>query len=163
MSVAAFRALLERGDVDGLRAAWSQIAPHLPQPASREQAEIVMHRARTEAATVNFRARAYSHRWLIERDLPSGLPDELKPNAEQVCPTFAQAVGISVNVRNEYLKPVAAEVEKAMAYAVEDAFADNRKDPAFVSQRMQEAKDRTFRALIGNSAAPFGQDRKGLI
>lgn len=149
MSSAAFRKLLEAGDVDGLRSAWATIAPHLPQLESREQAEIVMHRARTESATVHFKARAYSHRWLVDRDLPSGLPDELRPRAEQICPTFVQAVGISVNVRNEYLRPVAAEVEKAMAYAVEDAFADNRKDPAFVSQRMQEAKARTFKALIG--------------
>ena len=145
----AFRNLLEAGDVDGLRAYWAQHAPAMPQPASREQAEIIMHRARTEAASITLRARAYSHAWLCERSLPSGLPDDLKPKAERMFPIIVEAVGISVNTMNPLMRPAMLEVRGAMEDAVNDAYADGRKDPVFVQARMAEARDRTMRALFG--------------
>ena len=64
MNALAFRNLLEAGDVDGCRAFFAANAAHLPQAETREQSEIIMHRARTEAASVSLRARAWSHRWL---------------------------------------------------------------------------------------------------
>lgn len=149
MNALAFRNLLERGDVEGLRAFWRQSSPHLPQPETREQAEIVMHRARTEAESVPLKKRAYSHRWLCDRGLPSGLPDELKPRAERIYPRVVEAVGISVNARSEMLKPLARQVERAMADAVEEAYADGRTDPGFIKTRMAEVKDRTWRELMG--------------
>lgn len=108
-----------------------------------------MHRARTEAESVSLKARAYSHRWLVERNLPSGLPDELKPKAERLYPVPAQAVGISVNFRSEWMRPAAVKVRGAMETAVGEAFADGRRDTAFVSARMAEAKDKTIKALFG--------------
>lgn len=151
MSAAAFRRLLEAGDVDGLVKAWAAVAPHLPRPETREQAEIAMHVARTAAISIEFRHRAWSHRWLTERDLPSHLPDDLKPKAERMYPRIVEGVGISVNVRNPLLKPAAVEVRKAMEVAVEESFADGKKDPAFVTARMQEAREKTWRALMGAS------------
>ncbi len=145
----AFRNLLEAGDVDGLRAHWADHAPKMPQPETAEQAEIVMHRARTEAASISLRARAYSHAWLCERSLPSGLPDDLKPKAERMFPIIVEAVGISVNTMNPLMRPAMLEVRGAMEDAVNDAYADGRKDPAFVTARMTEARDRTMRALFG--------------
>lgn len=149
MSREAFRQLMEDGDVAGLRAAWGKISPHLPQPGSHEQAEIVMHAARTAAETVSFPKRAYSHRWLTERELPSQLPDRLKPSAERLYPRIAEAVGISVNMNREYMRPAIVEVRGAMEDAVQDAFAENRRDPVFVSARMKEAKSRAMKALFG--------------
>lgn len=143
------RNLLEAGDVEGLRAFWRKAAPHLPQPESREQAEIVMHRARTEAASVSLRARAWSHRWLCDRGIPSGLPDDLKPKAERIYPRIVTAVGISVKAQSRHLKPIAAIVERAMADAVEDAYADGRTDPEFVKARMTEARERAWRSVMG--------------
>lgn len=146
----AFRDLLEAGDVRGLRRHWASAAPNMPQPKNAEEAEIIMHRARTEAESVSFRHRAYSHRWLEERGLPSGLPDRLRPSAEQVCPRVAKAVGISVNTRSEYLKPAMLEVRGAMEQAVLEADADGLiGDAAFVSARMSDARQRTMRALFG--------------
>lgn len=151
--VAAFRALLEAGDVDALRKAWSRVAPHLPQPASREQAEVVMHHARTQTASLPLRARAWSHRWLSERGLPSGLPDPLRPKAERIYPRIAEGVGISVNFKSAWMKPAAAEVRGAMEDAVSEAYADTRggqrPDPGFVAARMKDAKARKLRALFG--------------
>jgi hypothetical protein len=147
---AEFRTLLEAGDVDALRGAWAMAAPHLPQPETREDAEIVMHHARTTAESISFRKRAYSHAWLTERALPSGLPDELRPRAERMYPVVVSAVGISVNTKNEFLKPVIAEVRGAMEHAVLEAEADGKlKDSEHVQQRMFEARERTYRQLLG--------------
>lgn len=146
----SFRDLLECGDVDGLRAYWHHHAPNMPQPKSRDQTEIVMHRARTEAASVSPRARSYSHAWLRERSLPSGLPDEMKPHADRMYPVTVLAVGISVNARSPWMQPAMIEVRGAMEHAVLDAEVDGRlADAPFVKARMDEARQRTMRALFG--------------
>lgn len=149
MSGKAFRDLLEAGDITGLREAWAQLMPHLPQLETAEQAEIVMHRARTEADSLPIKHRAWSHRWLTERDLPSGLPDEIKPSAERLYPIIADAVGIAVKASNPVFKAAALEVRGAMEVAVEEAYADGRKEPEFVRQRMGEARAKTYKALFG--------------
>lgn len=151
MTALTFRNLLETGDVDGCRAYYAAHAPHLPQAETREQAEIVMHRARTEAGSVSLKARAYSHRWLLERDLPSGLPDALKPAADRLYPERKVSVGISINFRSPWMKGAEAEVRGAMEDSVLDAEAHGRiEDSAFVSARMKEAKDGAMKALFGN-------------
>jgi hypothetical protein len=149
VSATAFLALLEAGDIAGLQKAWAKISPHLPRPETREAAEIVMHHARTQNRGVTLKARAWSHRWLIERSLPSGLPDELKPKAERMYPVIVDGVGIVVKASNPRLQPLADEVRREMEVAVADAYADGNKDPAFVKARMEEAKSRTYRTLLG--------------
>lgn len=149
MSALEFRNHLEAGDIDGCRAYWASQCPRMPQPESREQAEVVMHWARTEADSISLQARAWSHRWLTERNLPSGLPDRLKPSAERLYPVVREGVGISFNFRNELLKPAAAEIQRAMEDAVNDAYAEGRTEPGFVTARMSEARDKTFKALFG--------------
>jgi hypothetical protein len=150
VSAAAFLALLEAGDVDALRDVWAKVAPHLPQPDTREKAEIVMHMARTSSTQVHFRRRAYSHSWLTERSLPSQLPDELKPRAERMYPRIVEGVGIAIKARNPLFQPVADEARKAMEHAVLDAEAEGKlSDGQFVTERMNEARDRTYRSLLG--------------
>jgi hypothetical protein len=149
VSAAEFRQLLAAGDVDALRGAWSRVAPHLPQPETREQAEIVMHHARTATESLELRPRAYSHRWLTERLLPSGLPDRLKPSAERLYPTVAEAVGFSANFASEWMRPAAAEVEREVSSAIEECYADGATEVSFVKSRMKEAHARTMRALFG--------------
>jgi hypothetical protein len=148
MSAAEFRQALEAGDIAALRGLWATAAPHLPQPASDAQAEIVMHRARTETASITMRARAYSHRWLTERQLPSGLPDALRPKAERLFPIISEGVGIAVKARSPLFRSAAAEIQQAMSDAVADAYAAKRTDPAFLAERMREARDRTAKALF---------------
>lgn len=149
MTSAAFRQLLEDGDIDGLRSAWAQLFPAMPQPETRHDAEIVMHSARTVASSIPFNKRAYSHCWLVERMLPSQLPDNLKPKAERLYPRVVGGVGISVNMRSEWMKPAALEVRAALEHAVLEAYADGREEPAFIRQRMKEVKHRKVRALFG--------------
>lgn len=157
ISGGAFRALLESGDVTGLQSAWANHYPRLPRPRTREQTEIVMHYARTEADSVSFRARAYSHAWLSERSLPSGLPDQLRASADRLYPRVAAAVGISVNAKSPELQPALDGVRVAMERAVLDAEAEGRlTDSPFVVARMGEARRRELRALFGRigPAAP---------
>lgn len=141
--VPEFRQLLEDGDVDGLWRAWGRVAPHLPQPKSRDEAEITMHMARTATASIPEAHRIYSHRWLTERMLPSQLPGDMLPK-------IVEAVGISVNFHSPYLKPAADEVRTAMEHAVLDRYAMDDKNPLVVQAAMVEARDKTMRALFGN-------------
>lgn len=144
-----FRQLLEAGDARALRRAWHKLMPTMPQPDSDEQAELTMHVARTASVMVSFKARAYSHRWLTERSMPSQLPDELRPKAERMYPVVAEGVGVSVGFVSKWMAPAALEVRGAMNDAIEECYADRRTDPAFVSSRMAEAKEKTLRALFG--------------
>jgi hypothetical protein len=141
-----FRAALEAGDVRLCKRMWAAFMPHLPEPSD---AEAAMHMARTGAETISFRARAWSHRWLSERDLPSQLPDKLKPSAERIYPRVVEGVGISVNTRSPYLKPAMIEVRHAMEDVVSDCYANGDTDPAIVRPRMNEARERTMRQLFG--------------
>lgn len=145
-----FHAALESGDVRLVRAASAKLFPHLPQPASAEEAETSMHMARTQMATVSFSRRAWSHRWLTERGLPSQLPDMLKPKAERMYPIVVEAVFVSANSNSAALKPVAKMVQAAMSDAVLEAEADGRlSDIPFVRARIQDARARTFKELLG--------------
>jgi hypothetical protein len=151
MSAAGMRALLEAGDVEALRSAWAQLAPHLPRH-TRAQAEIVMHHARTQCEAVTLPKRAYSHRWLIERDLPSGLPDKLKPSAERLYPKVVTAVGIGsiCSKGREWMQPALGLIRGAMEQAVQECYAEGHTDPGFVSARMAEARGREQKHLFGS-------------
>lgn len=151
MSASEFRLLLESGDVEGCRRYWHKHAPGMPQLATREQAEVSMHMARTAAKSVKFALRAYSHRWLLDRNLPSQLPDKLKPAAERICPVVVEGVGISVNFRSVVLAPAAAEIRGAMEAVVLDCFANGDRDPGLVQARMFEAKNQTMGKLFGRA------------
>jgi hypothetical protein len=120
------------------------------RPQSRGDVEIAMHYQRTVSTTVGFKFRAYSHRWLTERGIPSMLPDELKPRAERMYPMIVSGVGIAVKAKNPLFQPIADEVRKAMEIAVREADADQRlTDVPFVRQRMREARERTYKELTG--------------
>lgn len=149
-----FRSCLEAGDLPGLRAIWAVAAPHLPQDLSETDAEIVMHHARTSTRTVSLKARAYSHRWLLERNLPSALPDRLKPRAEQLYPRSVTGVGISINARNPLLKPATVLIRTAMEGAVEEVYADGKGDDVpLVKERMAVAREVETRKLFGRWGA----------
>lgn len=124
----------------GIRALWAKVSPHLPQPASDAEALATIHRARTEARSIPLRLRAYSHRWLIDHALPSGLPDELKPRAERMYPRIVRAVGIAVRGISEAGRERAVLVREAMVDAVENAYADGITDSARVRALMTKAR-----------------------
>ena len=142
--------ILADGDHRRLRKAWPEVFPHLPGPKTDADAEIVMHHARTQNSRIAFKLRAYSHSWLIDHCLPSGLPDDLRPKAQRMYPVTVSAVGIAVTASNPLMQPVADQVRKAMESAVLEADADRKLDDSeFVRGRMQEARERTLKQLMG--------------
>jgi hypothetical protein len=145
----AVRSAMERGDYRELRRLWPAVFPHLPAPRTDLEAQVTMHHARTQAEHLPLSLRAYSHRWLTERELPSGLPDDLKPKAERICPVVVEAVGIAVDSRSEITKPACPLIRQAMSDAVEDAYAEGRKEPGFVKARMFEARGKVLKQLFG--------------
>lgn len=149
---AAFKRCLEEVDVVGIRKLWAYVSPHLPQPQTDNDALVCIHHARTQTRSISTRLRFYSHRWLLDQGYPSGLPDELKPSAERMYPRVVDGVGISVNSKNPIMKPINNIVRGAMSDAVEEAYADKKTDPVFVRARMNEARDKTVKQLVGRLA-----------
>lgn len=139
------RRCLEDMDVERARRLWAYASPHLPQPETDGEAVAVMHHARTAAGSVPMRARAYSHRWLLDHGLPSGLPDGLKPKAERMYPRIVTAVGIAVKAMSEHHKPLARAVQRAMSDAVADCYANGDTAPEIVKSRMLEARLKAYR------------------
>ena len=140
-----FRRCLIDLDVAAVRKIWPVIAPNRSQISSDQDALTVLHYARTQAESVPFELRAYSHKWLCERSLPSGLPDELRPSADRLYPRTVEAVGVSVKSLSEAGKPLAAAIQLAMSEAVAEAYADGRRDAPFIKARMDEARERVMR------------------
>ena len=140
-----FRQALEDCDVALVRKLWAHVAPHLPQPRTDEETLQRIHGARTAARSIPFQKRAYSHAWLMERALPSGLPDHMRASAERMYPVTVAAVGISVNSKYEFVERAISGV---MRDAVLEAESDGRlKDDAHVKRRMMEAREREQKGL----------------
>lgn len=146
---AEFRRCMVELDIAAMRRLWRHVSPHLPQPKTDEQTLAALHLARTQARSMPLKLRAYSHRWLIERGMPSQLPDRLRPTAERLYPVVAEAVGISLNARSELIKPIVPLLRGAMENAVLEAYGDGEKDPSIIRGRMNEAKSTAARKLIG--------------
>ena len=101
--------------------------------------------ARTASVALPLKLRAYSHRWLLDHNYPSQLPDELKPRAERLYPQHIVAVGISVNSKYALVKDA---IQGAMQNAVVEAYADgNEKQPDIVKKRMLEARQKERKGL----------------
>ena len=141
----AFRDCLVDLDLKGLRQLWHIVAPHLPQPKTDQETLVSAHHARTQAKTIPFKLRAYSHRWLTERNLPSGLPDYMKPRAERLYPKIVTAVGIAVKSMSGANAPLAKALEQAMSDAVAEMYADGIEDPKIVKPHMLAAYNRTLK------------------
>jgi len=144
-----FRAALESLDVPLLRKMWGHIAPNMPQPESDEVALQTAHYART-ISPFPFKLRAYSHAWLMERNLPSGLPDHMRPRAQRLYPITVGSVGIAVKGSTELGRAAAPQIRAVMEDAVHEAYADGHKDqPAIVKGRMMEARKWAIKKLFG--------------
>lgn len=144
------RTALVAGDIAACRRIWAATNAHLPQPKTKAEAEQIMHVARTATRSIPLRIRAWSHRWLTERGLPSQLPDNLRPRAERLYPRIAAGVGISIQARSPLMHSAVPIIRKAMESAVLEAEADGKLgDSTHVKARMAEARERETRALFG--------------
>jgi hypothetical protein len=150
-----FHQALCDSDVGLLCRIWKDQFPDMPQPANLGEAEIQMRMTQTKVFNVPFKVRAYAHRWLTERGLPSQLPDHLKPKAERAFPIIKTSVGIAFSFSEPLMAPAFSEISLSMENAVLEAY--NGKDVAdqeFVKVRMEAAKQKTMRQLFGTTAIP---------
>lgn len=138
----AFRRCLVDLDVVGICDLWFHVSPHLPQPKNNDEALATIHYARTQAGSIPVRLRCYSHAWLSERGLPSGLPDWLKPKAARLYPHQVNAVGVAVKALSAAAEPLARAIERAMSDAAAECYADGVRDSATIKARMAEARKR---------------------
>jgi hypothetical protein len=143
---AEMRRCLAEIDVQGMRKLWHHIAPKAPAPQSDAEALIVLHHARTRAATLPLKLRAYSHYWLLDRGLRSDLPDKYKKQVEREYPWIADSVGIAVNSRWPEVK---LAIRGAMEVAVNECYADDKRDPLIVKPRMMEMREAMRKKLFG--------------
>jgi hypothetical protein len=67
-------------------------------------------------------------------------------------PVIAEGVMVAVLAQTEEMKPFAKQARAEMSDAVEDAYANGDTAPAIVRERMQEARSRTYRELLGTTA-----------
>jgi hypothetical protein len=139
-TAAAFHRCLINLDVIGICDLWNHVAPDLPQPQNEEEAIIALHLARTQAESIPAGLRRYSHAWLTERNLPSQLPDELKPKPEQVQPRRVEAVGIAVRALSTGNEERARVIEKAMSNAVAECYATGETNISVIKMRMRCAR-----------------------
>ncbi len=130
-------------DVAAVRKIWAAVSPGQHQPKDNNEALILLHYARTQTQSVPGNMRTYSHRWLVERGLPSGLPDEMKPNSDRA--EIVEAVGVSVKSLSVAGAQLAMAIERAMSDAVAEAYADGNRNTEFVKARMNEARERVMR------------------
>lgn len=144
-----FREALLNLDVHVLRRMWSYLAPNMPQPKTDQECLATAHIARTAMQSIPLKARAYSYRWLVERGYPTQLPDNLKPEAERMYPTFVEAVAISCKSTNKALQPVFDLVRGAMEDVVKDAYAGSKRvDADRLKAAMMETRQKTIKKLL---------------
>jgi hypothetical protein len=85
----------------------------------------------------------------LDHNLPSGLPDNLKPKAERIYPRVVEGVGIAVKATSNWLRPVVSIIREAMNNAVLEAYADKRTEPQFIKNRIMEARSNIVKKLLG--------------
>jgi hypothetical protein len=145
--MSVMRECLRDLDVARARQAWADVAPGFPQPESDYETLVCLHMARTSAQSIPTALRVYSHQWLEDRDLPSQLPEELKPKQES---RIVSAVGISVTARDPEMEPLARVIRNAMESGVWDAVEDGKlEDSNYVKARMAERRGQALKKLFG--------------
>ena len=147
-------------DIAGARALWAHIAPHAPAPSSDEEALLALHYARTACKRLHIKARAYSHHWLTERGLPSGLPPELRSKAERYKPRIVDAYGIAVHSSFPEVKQI---IQDAMCDAVRDCYASGHREPEIVVPIMMERRARARKKLYGMLSEAAGRELQARI
>lgn len=138
----AFRQCLANLDIATARNAWTAAFPSYPPLGSDHEVLAMLHHARTSARSSSLNDRAYSHRWLCDHGLPSGLPDYLKPSAERLYPVTVGVVGVATKTRSK----LSGDIRNAMETAVRETYADGHANqPDIVHARMMEMRQRVLR------------------
>lgn len=152
---AEMRRCLVECDVAGIRRLWHHLSPHLPLPNSVDDTICAIHMARTVTNSIPLKHRAYSHNWLVERGMPSQLPDRLRPRAERLYKKPLEAVGIATLggaiSGDPDRKAISDAVRKVMEDVVMDYYSTDRSatpDPMKVKEDMMRQRKEFRRRLV---------------
>lgn len=154
---AEFKRCMDTLDVAQARRLWRHVCPHLPQPSTDKAMLAQLHMARTMSPLMTRAQRFYSHRYLLDHGMPSGLPDEMKPLYERLYPRVETGVGLALH-GSGWFKPAIPLVGKAMTDSIQDTLADGVKDPVIIRERMLDAGEKEKRALFGRVLPPSDDD-----
>lgn len=145
---AQFRQALAEGNYMDMWQLMIVAFPGAPAPKTPEQAEIIMHRIRTETESISNRLRCYSDCWLVERNYPSALPDKLKPLSMRLYPRVVDGVGIAVRMPKIF-QEIGIQVQASMEGAVEELAADRKdlSDRPLVHGLMFERRRHTLKSF----------------
>jgi hypothetical protein len=103
---------------------WKHARPAAAQPENELQAIIMLHYARTKISSMPEKLRLYSHCFLRDYNMPSALPDHLKPKAERMYPVGIRAVGTASGKFGGGKTAFNYAIEKVMSDAVLEVQAD---------------------------------------
>lgn len=131
---ATFRHCLEQMDVGTAHKMWAELFPGYPQPKNYAETREMLHVARTQAESCKLVDRLYSHHWLTERDLPSKLPDKLRPWWDGT--KIVSAVGLVIHASNPRFEDRAVAIRKAMEKGIMEMYDAGITDPEKVSEHM---------------------------
>lgn len=153
----AMRQCLIDVDVGLMRKLTATVFPQFPAPGTDAEVEGSIHYARTVAESIPFRYRAYSHAWLCERALPSGLPDDLRPKAERMYPRIVDAVGVAVlatGSTSEEKRQLGGLVRDAMNEVVMDHYSSDRaREPERIKRDMLRRRTEFWKRLFERSVS----------
>lgn len=152
---AEFRRCLLDVDVVAVRRLWRHVSPHLAQPQDDDEARATIHYARTQATSIPLKARAWSHKWLLDHGLPSGLPDALKPKAERFYPRIVEGTGFATggSLALPVFEPLRATIHTAVEAVILDEYSGRVVNHDLLRGRIQETVDRTIRRELGRGVA----------
>jgi hypothetical protein len=137
---AEMRRCLIECDVVQMRRLDQHLMPHLAA-LSDDDVLTTIHIARTCADFLSVQARAYSHRWLLDRGLPSELPDRLRPRAERMYPRVVDAVGVASHSGPGRKSAFNQAIQQVMVDAAAEAYADGHgSEPQIVKARILEKR-----------------------
>ncbi len=119
--------------MSGIRRLWQHVSPHLPQPATDDEALHTMHLARVGMKNLPQKLRTYSETWLKERE------------TGRVIHAVGIAVGMQADWRNsrraERFLNVRGEMEHAVVIAVNDG-VDLATESVEVKKRIMTAREK---------------------
>lgn len=152
---AEFLRCLNDLDLVAARRLWAVHYPNDDAIRTDFEAAAVLHCARTLNSRVPERKRLYSHNWLLDHGLPSGLPEALKPRAERAEAQYIDSVIIGrVDDPDSFLAPIWRVVQARMERRCAELQADGlMKDPAKLRALLLEARDDEIKRLVARAIA----------
>lgn len=134
----ALRECLARMDVGFAHKYWSEMFPGQKSPKNYAETRICLHIARTACESSRLSDRLWSHQWLTERQFPSKLPNELRPDFGGSVIVSAVGLVVDTNKSDRASQERVIAIRTAMENAINEMYSHGIEDPVQVSKYMWE-------------------------